>query len=82
MDSVPLRISHHNDDFRVVVCMGDEKGFVSLLVFRRLADTLREWKNNTKNDKSIPTVTIHDAAKHSNISYFKWKAHKDWVTEV
>ena len=62
--------------------MGDEKGFVNLLVIRRLGDTLREWKNNTKRDKDVPTVVIQDAAKHPNVSFYKWKAHEDWITEV
>ena len=82
MDSVPLRVSHHADDFKVILVMGDEKGSVSLLVIRRLGDTLREWKNNTKGDKTIPTVVIQDAAKHQNVSYYRWKAHNDWITEV
>jgi len=82
MDSVPLRVSHHSDDFKVILVMGDEKGSISLLVIRRLGDTLREWKNNTKSDKSTPTVSIHDAAKHANVSYYRWKAHNDWITEI
>jgi len=41
----------------------------------------REWKNQRSED-GVPAISIHEAAKHPNVWFYKWKAHKDWVTEV
>ena len=41
LSSVPLRVSHHADDFKVILLMGDEKGVISILIMKRLGDTLR-----------------------------------------
>ena len=50
-------------------------------VVQRLGDTLREWKNS-RTESKVPTIIISEAAKHPNVYFYKWKAHKDWVTEV
>ena len=34
LDSVPLRVSHYADDFKVILLMGDEKGVISLLIIK------------------------------------------------
>ena len=41
LSSVPLRVSHYADDFKVILLMGDEKGVISILIMTRLGDTLR-----------------------------------------
>ena len=41
LSSVPLRVSHYADDFKVILLMGDEKGVISILIMKRLGDTLR-----------------------------------------
>ena len=38
---MPLRVSHYADDFKVILLMGDEKGVISILIMKRLGDTLR-----------------------------------------
>jgi len=79
--SVPLRVSSYSDDTKLILLMGDEKGIVSLLVMKRLGDTLRQWKNS-RGGEGVPSITIHEAARHHNVWFFKWKAHRDWITEV
>ena len=68
MDSVPLRVSHFSDDFKVILVMGDEKGTISLLVIKRLGDTLRDWKNNTKSDKAVP-VRVRKQSRRYTMGY-------------
>ena len=65
---------------QIIIILCDGLGCISVLSIKRLADTIREWKNKTNDE--IPIVTLSEALGSSTVKFFRWKAHDDWVTEV
>ena len=36
----------------------------------------------SRSEVLVPSISITEAARHDNVNFYSWKAHKDWVTEV
>ena len=65
----------------VTITYGDTDGCINILIFTSLGETLRLWKTQPSM-ANMPSVHLDKALESSNLKFFKWKAHNDWVEQI
>ncbi|XP_059499866.1 WD repeat-containing protein 64-like isoform X2 [Stegostoma tigrinum] len=82
LQSVPLRLDYSSTgNNECVIVYGDDQGCVNILLMSMMGESLRNWTKGPIVD-GIPSITIEKLASPGLISYIRWKAHNDWVTEI
>ncbi|XP_029027230.1 WD repeat-containing protein on Y chromosome isoform X2 [Betta splendens] len=82
LDAVPLTVDYsYTGSDKCCILYGDMEGCVTVILISSVGDTLRLWNKLAKTE-NIPNVTIDTAVLSPNVTFVRWKVHRDWVTQA
>ncbi|KAM6987512.1 cilia- and flagella-associated protein 337 [Tautogolabrus adspersus] len=82
LDTVPLTLDYsYTGSDKCCVVYGDTEGCVTIILISSVEDTLRLW-NKLPKVESIPNIAIDNAVLSPNVTFVRWKVHRDWVTQA
>ncbi|KAK2846747.1 hypothetical protein Q5P01_009746 [Channa striata] len=82
LDTVPLKLDYsYTGADKCCIVYGDTKGCVTIILISSVGDTLRLW-NKLPKIENIPNIAIDNAVLSPNVTFVRWKVHRDWVTQA
>ncbi|XP_026232153.1 WD repeat-containing protein 64 [Anabas testudineus] len=82
LDTVPLTLDYsYTGSDKCCLLYGDTEGCVTIILISFVGDTLRLW-NKLPKVENIPSIAIDDAVLSPNVTFVRWKVHRDWVTQA
>ncbi|XP_068614299.1 cilia- and flagella-associated protein 337-like, partial [Brachionichthys hirsutus] len=82
LNTVPLTLGYrYTGRDKCCILYGDTEGCVAIILISSVGDTLRLW-NKLPRTENIPNIEMENAVLSPNVTFVRWKVHKDWVTQV
>ncbi|XP_068172599.1 cilia- and flagella-associated protein 337 [Antennarius striatus] len=82
LNTIPLTLDYGYTGLdKCCILYGDPEGCVNIILISSVGDTLRLW-NKLPRTENIPNIAIENAVLSPNVTFVRWKVHKDWVTQV
>ncbi|XP_029373499.1 WD repeat-containing protein on Y chromosome-like [Echeneis naucrates] len=82
LDTMPLTLDYgYIGQDKCCILYGDTEGCVTIILISCAGDTLRLW-NKLPKVENIPNIAIDNAVVAPNVTFIRWKVHRDWVTEA
>jgi len=82
LETVPLRLDYSSPvSDECLILYGDSDGCISIFIIKNVGEILRTWKKMPKVD-GIASIGVDSVLNSPNISFVRWKVHRDWVQEL